>query len=163
MLGQNSLAVGMIREDKLFLTQVSDSYEFKPCLQRLDDLQNSRGQSARSGQKGDEDVNVENEASKVTSVTMRFAGANEEDMKRAREHSYVHHLEKIRSEPAIDLEYVPETSLRAKEIFESLGRLWPYVNLTKSQSYIIFSARSFQIPLPCNECMVKTQLLYNIR
>lgn len=121
MIGQNSLAVGIVRGDDLFLTQVSDSFEFKPNLKRLD----SKYRTTSS--KGSDVASVEDvpssSSSKVTSVTMRFAGANEEDLKRARENSYVHHLEKIQSEQAIELEYVQESTDRANDVLESLGRL----------------------------------------
>ena len=120
MLAQNSLGVAAVKGDNIYITRVSDSFEFKPNLQRLDTKSNNKG---KFGQKDEGTQPEEERAAKVTSVTMRFAGANEENLKRARENSYAHHLEKINSEAAIDLEYIPETTKRAKEVLESLTRL----------------------------------------
>lgn len=120
MLAQNSLGVAAVNGDNVYITRISDAFEFKPSLQRLDTKLNTKG---KVGQKDDGSQPEEERAAKVTSVTMRFAGANEENLKKARENSYAHHLEKINSEAFIDLEYIPETTKRAKEVLESLTRL----------------------------------------
>lgn len=119
MLGQNSLGVAVVNGNNVFITQVSDSYEFKPNLQRLDVKGGSKGKSVS---KEDQTIDVEDDDN-VTSVTMRFAASNEEDRKRARENSHVHLLERIQKEQTIDLDYIPETSNRAKDVRDSLGRL----------------------------------------
>jgi len=110
LAGQNSLGVAVVKGEDIFITQVAESYELKPCLKRLDE---KKGQSKSN----------EEEEGKVTSVTMRFAGVNEEDFKRARENSYIHFMENVHNEQPTELDYIPESNPRSQQVLETMGRL----------------------------------------
>lgn len=123
MVNHSSLAVGVIRDGNIFLTQVSDAFEFKPNLNR-DSKKKSTGKET-----GDTDA-VESQPSTskpppVQPVTMRFASSHEEEMRKQRESSYTHYLEKIASEDWVDLDFHPggEESEKGKEVKEALGRV----------------------------------------
>lgn len=119
LLGQTPLAVAVVRDDSLFLTRVSETYEFKPRLK-----QSERSKSPVRA--------TQNEASsdeeKVSAVTMRFASANEEDKRKARESLYSYHQEKIDREDWNEMEFVNDFTddsdrSRSKEVRSSLGRI----------------------------------------
>lgn len=119
LLGQTPLAVAVVKDNSLFLTRVSETYEFKPRLN-----QSERSKSPVR--------TTQNEASsdeeKVSAVTMRFASANEDDKRKARESLYSYHREKIDREDWNEMEFVNDLNddsdrSRSKEVRSSLGRI----------------------------------------
>lgn len=116
MLGHNNLAVSVVKEDSIFLTRVSDTYEFKPKLQEKEKTNNTPTKAATNDGSSSDDE-------KVTAVTMRFAATNEEDQKKARESLYSFHKEQIDKEDWCDMEFVSEESDRSADVRAALGRI----------------------------------------
>ena len=112
LMGQTHLAVSVVTSDSLFLTRVSDSFEFRPQLQQSD-----KSSAASAG------VEASSDDEKISAVTMRFASANEEDKRKARESLYSYHQEKVDREKWKELEFVEETSDRSQDARSSLARL----------------------------------------
>lgn len=116
LLGQTPQAVAVVKDDSLFLTRVSEVYEFKPRLKQSETSKSpSLPKSAQNEASSDEE--------KVSAVTMRFASANEEDKRRARESLYSYQQEKIDREDWNDMDFVNEKTARSKEVRSSLGRI----------------------------------------
>ena len=116
MLGNNNLAVSVVKEDSIFLTRVSDTYEFKPKLQEKEKTYNLPAKTAPNDASSSDDE-------KVTTVTMRFAATNEEDKKKARESLYSFQKEQVDKEDWCDMEFVSEESDRSTDARAALGRL----------------------------------------
>lgn len=116
LMGQTPLAVGVVKGDSIFLTRVSDSYEFRPKLKPSD---SSRSKSPVKATAPDASSDDE----KVSAVTMRFASSNENDKRKARESLYSFHKEKIDREDWNEMDFVDETTDRSKEVRASLGRI----------------------------------------
>jgi predicted metalloendopeptidase len=113
MQNHTPLAVAVIQDDSLFLTRVSEAYEFKPRF-KLPDRSKSPAPTNETASSDEE---------KVSAVTMRFASANEDDKRKARESLYSYHQEKIDREDWIEMEFENEKSDRSKEVLKSLGRI----------------------------------------
>ena len=114
LLSQTPLAVAVIKGDSLFLTRVSETYEFKPRLKQCE-RSKSPVRTTQNEASSDEE--------KVSAVTMRFASANEEDKRKARESLYSYHQEKIDREDWNEMDFVNETTDRSKDVRSSLGRI----------------------------------------
>lgn len=93
------LVAAQFQSDGLHLKQINSSHEFKRCLNHL----NSTSKNRLSNE---EVKSIDTpETSKVSAVTMRFAGADEEEKRRIREGTMGHHREVVGREKSIELHY----------------------------------------------------------
>lgn len=98
--------LGLVRSDRneLHLTPVDSVFQFRPDMRYLD----SSAAEIKQAEKEDRDGNSsqsETETPAVKAITMRFAGPNEEKLKKARESSYAFKQQKVATEEWIDLTY----------------------------------------------------------
>lgn len=115
LMGQTPLAVAVVKGDSVFLTRVSESYEFRPRLKQTESQCKPPGKGAQNDASSDDE--------KVSAVTMRFASANEDDKRKARESLYSFHKEKIEREEWNEMDFVDDSTDRSKEVRASLGRI----------------------------------------
>lgn len=125
--GQNVMVVASVDPDKsIYLTRVSDAYEFKPSLNKAPvTTASSTNQTSSKGNKssgGGDDASSDDE--KVTAITMRFANVHEDEKRRQREASYAYMMERAEQEEWKEFEFVTCDSERGKDVRGQLGTLF---------------------------------------
>lgn len=116
------MVVASVNQDKsIYLTRVSDSYEFKPIIKKSSSVKSTVPASAPSKQAKADDASSDDE--KVTAITMRFATLHEDEKRKQREASYAYMQEKAEQEEWKEYSFASSATDRGEAMRKDLATL----------------------------------------